>query len=201
MLCTVKFTKQLENGTFKRVSEKYLIAAMTFTDAEKRIYEELGTIIRGEFMITGIAPMELHDIFHYEDSDVWYNVKIAFDSDTEEGDKKKKVSQNFLVSAHSAKDAYDRTKESMKGMLVDFSIPSIKVSPIVEIFPYREELDKEISRRPLKEGEEKEFMEAPNGKRVFTSSGSDFSDDDFSELKCEMEDDDQSDYEDAKSVI
>ena len=61
----VKYTKQLENGSFKRVSEPYLLAAMTFTDAEARIYEELGTTIRGEFQVTGIARTDLHDIFKY----------------------------------------------------------------------------------------------------------------------------------------
>ena len=39
----VKYTKQLESGSFKRVSEPYLLSATTFTDAEARIYEELGT--------------------------------------------------------------------------------------------------------------------------------------------------------------
>ena len=51
----LKYTKQLDNGTLKRVTEPYLIAAMTFTDAEARIYEELGNAIRGEFMVSGIA--------------------------------------------------------------------------------------------------------------------------------------------------
>lgn len=54
-LVKVKYTKQLENGTFKRVSEPYLLAAMTFTDAEARIYEELGYVIKGEFAVTNIA--------------------------------------------------------------------------------------------------------------------------------------------------
>lgn len=40
----VRYTKQLENGTFKRVLEVYLLPAETFTDAEARIYEEMGTI-------------------------------------------------------------------------------------------------------------------------------------------------------------
>ena len=60
----VKYTKQLEDGTFKRVSEPYLVAAMTFTDAEARIYEELGSLIRGEFVVTGITRTDFHDIFH-----------------------------------------------------------------------------------------------------------------------------------------
>ena len=74
----VKYTKQLENGTFKRVTEPYLLASMTFTDAETRIYEELGSIIRGEFQVIGIARTEIHDIFHHEDSDEWFKIKIKW---------------------------------------------------------------------------------------------------------------------------
>jgi hypothetical protein len=141
----VKYTKMLENGTFKRVVEPYLLTAMTFSDAETRIYEELGTIVRGEFSVTAISRTDIHDIFHYEDSDVWYTCKIKFDSSTEEG-KSKKVSQTILVSAHSVKDATERLKESLATMMVDYVITGVVVSPLVDIFPYREELDKEISR-------------------------------------------------------
>jgi len=77
----VKYTKQLDDGTFKRVSEPYLLAAMTFTDAEARIYEELGSIIRGEFTVTNIARTEYHDIFYYEDADLWYKCKITYQSE------------------------------------------------------------------------------------------------------------------------
>ena len=68
----VKYTKQLDNGALKRVSEPYLLAAMTFTDAEARIYEELGQIIRGEFNVVGITRTEIHDIFAYDDVDTWF---------------------------------------------------------------------------------------------------------------------------------
>jgi hypothetical protein len=147
----VKYTKQLENGTFKRVTEPYLLASMTFTDAEARIYEELGSIIRGEFSVIGIARTEIHDIFHHEDSDEWFKIKISFKSEAEEGSKGKKVSQSFLISAHSVKDACERLKENLQGMMIDYTITSAVVSPIVEIFPYRGELDREISRTPIQE--------------------------------------------------
>jgi hypothetical protein len=166
----VKYTKQLDNGTLKRVSEPYLLAAMSFTDAEARIYEELGQIIRGEFNVVGITRTEIHDIFHYEDADIWYKVKLSYESVDPEGGKGKKVSQNFLVSAHSVKDAFDRIKESLSTMLVDFEIPSIMISPIVEIFPMKEELDKELSRRPLEEGE---VIETKSSTAVFSAPGSD----------------------------
>jgi hypothetical protein len=138
----VKYTKQMDDGTFKRVSEPYLLAAMTFTDAEARIYNELGALIRGEFIVNAITRTEIHDIFHYEDSEVWFNCRIKFESGDggEEGSKakKKKVSQTFLVTAHSVVNAYKRLHESLGGMMIDFQIPKIAVSPIVDIFPFEE---------------------------------------------------------------
>lgn len=149
----VKYTKQLEDGTFKRVSEPYLVAAMTFTDAEARIYEELGSTIRGEFMVTGITRADFHDIFHYEDADVWYKCKITFEAGGdggEEGARAKVVAQNFLVTAHSVKDAYERLKESLGGMMIDYQIPSVVVSPIIDVFPFgdKEEGEKVTEVKP-----------------------------------------------------
>ena len=167
----VKYTKQLEDGAFKRVTEPYLLAAMSFTDAEARIFEELGQTIRGEFNVVGISRTEIHDIFHYEDADVWYKVKVQYESTEGDESKTKKVTQNFLVSASSVKEAFDRIKESLSTLMVEFFIPTITQSPIVEIFPYKEELDKEISRRPLEDGE---VVESPNPRGVvYSSEGSD----------------------------
>lgn len=135
----VKYTRQLEDGTFKRVSEPYLVAAMTFTDAEARIYEELGSIIRGEFMVTHITRTDVHDIFHYEDADTWYKCIITYEAGGdggEEGAKAKKVSQTFLVSANSVKEANGRLNESLSGMMIDYNIKSVVLSPLVDIFPF-----------------------------------------------------------------
>lgn len=145
---TVRYTKQLEDGTFKRVSEPYLVAAMTHGDAEARIYEELGSVIRGEFMIVSVKRMDVHDIYHYEDADVWYKCKITYESGgdgLDEGAKSKKVSQFFLVSAHSVKDAYDRLKESLGGMMIDYVIPHIGISAIVDVFPFGDESEDRVA--------------------------------------------------------
>ena len=136
----VKYTKQLDNGGLKRVSEPYLLGAMTFTDAEARIYEELGSIIRGEFQVIGIARTEFQDVFQYEEEDVWYKCKISYEDIDNDSEKAKKVAQNFLVTASSVKEAFDRINESLSGLMVDYSILSISLSPIVDIFPYNEKL-------------------------------------------------------------
>lgn len=193
----VKYTKQLDNGALKRVSEPYLLAAMTFTDAEARIYEELGAVIRGEFAVTGIARTEVHDIFAYDDADIWYKAKVKYENFDADSEKAKKVTQNFLVSAHSVKEAFERIQESLQGLMVDFEIPSIVVSPIVEIFPYQEDLDREISRRPIEPQieEEEEDEDEGAGKAVFSASGSDIDDEDEEELEEETESEVEDDYD------
>lgn len=179
----VKYTKQLESGEFKRVSEPYLLSALTFTDAEARIYEELGAIIRGEFDVVSISRTELHDIFAYDDASTWWKCKVTYESAEHDSEKTKKVAQTFLVSADTAKEAYERIQESLSTLMVDFNIPSIIYSPIVDIFPPSENLDREISRRPL---EEFEAEQASPGKGVvFSAAGSDVEDD---EIESEIED-------------
>lgn len=134
----VKYTKQLDNGTLKRVTEPYLVYALSFTDAEARIYEELDSIVRGEFIVQGIARTELHDVFMHDDADVFYKCKVKYQSVDCDSEKGKKVTQIFLVTADSVAQAYERIKESLSGLMVDFEIPSIVVSPIVDIFPLKE---------------------------------------------------------------
>jgi hypothetical protein len=182
----VKYTKQLENGTFKRVSEPYLLAAMTFTDAEARIYEELGSSIRGEFQVTGIARTDLHDIFQYDDAEQWFKCKVTYDRIDEDGEKAKTISQNFLVSAAHVKEAYERIEESLATLMIDFNVVSITASPIVEIFPYREEDVQSPAQKAPKF--EEETTHTPI-RQVFSASGSD-SDDDLTDEDVFYDEDD-----------
>jgi hypothetical protein len=130
----VKYAKQLDNGALKRVTEPYLVAAHSFTDAEARIYDELGDTIRGEFHITAISKTEVHDIFFYDDADTFYKVKAKYQSEDIDSGKSKKVSQNFLVTANSVEQAAERINEHLYGSVVDFEIVSVVVSPIVDVF-------------------------------------------------------------------
>ena len=169
----VKYTKQLESGSFKRVSEPYLLSAMTFTDAEARIYEELGSFIRGEFSVMGITREDIQDIFQYDDADSWFKCKISYDNIDDEGDKKRTVTQNFLVSAKTVKDSYERIEESLETLMLDYQIISIIASPIVEIFPYKEEevaLPGKKSKMDAEENPPKSIGE------IFSAPGTDFDD-------------------------
>ncbi len=140
-MCKVKYQKEEENGRMKNVNEPYLVDAMSFTEAEARIYEELGSVIRGEFVVSGISKSKIIDVFHYDDSDVWYKCKITYSVEEESG-KEKKIKHYMLVSASDVKQAYERIYESLDNMLVTFSVPEVVETPILEIFPYISEEDK-----------------------------------------------------------
>lgn len=154
----VKYTKQLENGTFKRVSEPYLVNAYTFTDAEARIYEQLGQIIRGEFVVTNISRADFHDVFFYPDTDLWFKVKIKYMTADADSDKVKKVSQNFLISAGTVKEACERLQESLANTTLEFDITSSVVSPIIDVFVI-EASTEEDAKSNDKEVLETEFSE------------------------------------------
>jgi hypothetical protein len=152
---------------------------MTFTDAEARIYEELGSSIRGEFQVTGIARTDLHDIFQYDDAEQWFKCKVTYDRIDEDGEKAKTISQNFLVSAAHVKEAYERIEESLATLMIDFNVVSITASPIVEIFPYREEdVQSPVAKKmPIIE---EETQHTPI-RQVFSASGSDLDEDDLND--------------------
>lgn len=134
-ICKVKYTKDVD-GKLKKVTEPYLVDALSFTEAEARIHQELEQMVRGEFSVDNIAKGNFADIFHYEDATVWYKAKVTYITYDEESGKEKKTNHNMLVTANDLRDAYDRLLESLKGLMVDFDIPAITESPIIDIFPY-----------------------------------------------------------------
>lgn len=132
-----KYTKEFPDGTLKRVTEPYLVSALSFTEAEARMYKEVGEFVRGEFLITGINPTSYADIFHYDDAEDWFKCKVVYVTQDADSGRETKVSNSFLVSAHNVKEAYTRIEESLKGLMVAYEIPSIQRTSIVEIFPYQ----------------------------------------------------------------
>ena len=131
-----------ENAREKKVSETYLLDAVSFTEAETRIYKELVTMVSGEFSVTKISRTNLAEIISAEVGDRWYKAKVTFITFDEENGKEKRVSQFVLVFSNTVRNAYDQVIEAMKGMMADFEISGITESPIVDVFPYIPETQK-----------------------------------------------------------
>lgn len=193
----VKYTKQLEDGRLKRVTEPYVVDSVSFTDAEARIYEEVGQYVKGEFIIKGISRVDYADVFYYDDSEDWYKCKMTYLSvDADEG-KEKKINSNLLVTANSVREAFERIKESLSDMTVSFDLPSIMLTNIVDVIPYDPEAktgqEKVISYQDSSETDEEEEQEDQTQEQEETTdldSTSNESDDELSHEGDEVNEDD-----------
>lgn len=139
--CKVKYQREDENGIFKRVTEAYLLDAVSFTEAETKIYEAMGERVSGEFAIASINKTNFIDVFYYPDADIWHKCKVTYYI-AEENGKEKKVVNYFLVTAKDVKEAYERIHLSLHNMLVSFRVPDITESPILEVLEQEESAEK-----------------------------------------------------------
>ena len=136
--CKVKYDKMQENGTVKAVTEPYLVNALSFTEAEARITEEISPFISGEFSVAAVKRDNLAEIFYDDKGDKWYKVKTVFITIDERSGVEKKKASFILVQAACFKDALDNFMEGMKGTISDFEIASITETALMDV--YRENL-------------------------------------------------------------
>lgn len=132
--CKVRYDKMMENGAQKKVNEPYLIDALSFTEAEARIIEEITPFISGEFSVSAVKRTKISEIFWDDGADKWYLVKVAFITIDEKTAVEKKTTSLILVAASDFKGAYDNFMEGMKGTMADFDIVSITETPIMDVY-------------------------------------------------------------------
>lgn len=132
--CKARFDKMMENGALKKVTEPYMVDALSFTEAEARIIEELTPFVSGEFSVSAVKKTKISEIFWDDSADKWYLVKVAFITIDEKTAAEKKSISQILVAASDFKGAYDNFMEGMKGTMADFDIVSINETPIMDVY-------------------------------------------------------------------
>lgn len=138
---SVRFDKTLENGTVKKVTELYLVDALSFTEAEARIIEEVTPCISGDFTVSAVKKSKIAEIFWDNTGDKWYQVKVAFITIDEKTAAEKRTVSVIMVQASDFKDAHANFIAGMKGTMADFEIVSIAETNIMDV--YKAKLSKE----------------------------------------------------------
>lgn len=135
--CKVRYDKMQENGAVKKVNEPYLVDAVTFTEAEARIIEEMTPFISGDFSISAVKKTKIAEIFfdRRDSADRYYMVKVNFITLDEKSGVEKKSASFILVQAGDFKGALDRFEEGMKGSAADYEIASITETPLMDVYP------------------------------------------------------------------
>ena len=132
--CKVRYEKLMENGMQKKVNEPYMVDALSFTEAEARIIEEVTPFISGDFSVSAVKRTNISEIFWDDTADKWYHVKVNFITIDEKSAVEKKTTSHILVAASDFKGALDNFMEGMKGTMADFEIASIAETTIMDVY-------------------------------------------------------------------
>jgi hypothetical protein len=134
--CAIKYEKTAEEGKIVNVSETYLVDALSFTEAEARITEEMKPFISGEFIVSNIRRAKINELFENENGDKWYKSKVYFISLDEEKGIEKRTASTMMVQASNVKEAWDGLQEGMKGTMADYEVASIVETLILDVYPF-----------------------------------------------------------------
>ncbi|WP_368109538.1 DUF4494 domain-containing protein [Bacteroides salyersiae] len=135
---SIRYQKIAENGMEKKVTEKYLFDALSFTESEGKCIEEMTPFISGEFTVSDIKRANYSEIFFSEEesADRWFKCKLVFITLDEKSGAEKKTSTHVLVQASDLRDAVKKLDEGMKGTMADYQIASVSETAIMDVYPY-----------------------------------------------------------------
>jgi len=137
--CKVSYEKASESGMPKRVTEPYLVDALSFTEAEARIIEEIRPYISGEFTVVDIKRTRLAELFFNPAGDRYYRIKVFFITLDEKSGAEKKTAVQMLAQASSVRNAVEVVEEGMKGTMADYTVSSITETSLIDVFPFSAE--------------------------------------------------------------
>ena len=136
--CKVRYDKTLETGLLKKVTESYLVDALSFTEAEERFLQEIEPMMSGEYSVSDIKRAKIAELFESIDTtdDKWYKAKVAYIAHDEKKGVEKRTNQIMLSQAKDLRVAVQNLDKGMQGTMGDWDIISIAETPIMDIFKF-----------------------------------------------------------------
>lgn len=137
--CKIRYEKTMEDGLPKKVSEVYVIDALSFSEAEERIMEEMSSYISGEIELVDVKIAPYKEIFFADNNltDRWFKAKVVYITIDERTQREKRMPVMVLVNAGNINSAIKNTDEVMGGTMIDYAITAIQETKIFDVFEYK----------------------------------------------------------------
>ena len=134
----VKYQKMMEDGSEKVVSERYVVDALSFTEAESAIIEEMSAYVSGELKVSNLGKASYNEIFFsdVDDDDKWYKAKLQFITIDEKTEKEKRSNVTYLVQAKSLARALRYIDEVMGKTMIDYDVVGLNETKIFDVFEH-----------------------------------------------------------------
>ena len=145
----VKYQKMQEDGTEKVVTERYVVDALSFTEAENTIIDEMSVYVSGEMTVSNLCKAKYNEIFFSDvnDDDKFYTCKLQFITIDDKSDKEKRSNVNYLVQAKSLARALRYIDEVMGKTMIDYDIVGINETKIYDVFEHKSLSDEAIEKK------------------------------------------------------
>ena len=137
--CKIRYEKIMEDGLPKKINDIYVVDALSFSEAEERIIEEMSSYISGEIEIVDVKIAPYREIFFADDNlaDQWFKAKLSFITIDERSNKEKRTSMMYLVNAGNISSAINNIDKVMSGTMIDYVTTSISATKIFDVFEYK----------------------------------------------------------------
>jgi hypothetical protein len=134
----VRYEKTMDDGMEKKVTEQYVVDALSFTEAEGRAYDLIHPYVTGDMDIRAIKRAPYGEVFFSdkENDDKWYKAKLQFITIDDKTEKEKRSNVYYLVQADTIARAKSNLDEVMKGTMIDYEIVSITETPTMDVFDH-----------------------------------------------------------------
>ena len=146
----IRYEKMMDDGKQKMVTEQYVVDALSFTEAEASIIEEMSSYISGEFKVTGISQSSYGEIFFsdIDTDDRFFKVKLQFITIDEKTEKEKRSNVIYLVQAHTLQQATKNIEEVMSSTMIDYAIVAVQETQIMDVFEHNAAKKSEVDDKP-----------------------------------------------------
>ena len=137
--CKIRYEKVMEDGLPKKINDVYVVDALSFSEAEERIIEEMSSYISGEIEIVDVKIAPYREVFFADDNlaDQWFKAKLSFITIDERTNKEKRTSTMYLVNAGNISSAINNIDKVMSGTMIDYVTTSISATKIFDVFEYK----------------------------------------------------------------
>ena len=134
----MRYDKVHEDGYEKKVTESYVVDALSCGEAEKTAIEFLGSYVSGEIQVVNINPMKFQEVFfnEQESCDRYYKAILQFITIDEKTEREKHTQVYYLVQASSFDNCKDTIRTIMDGTMIDYQIASVSETKVIDVIEH-----------------------------------------------------------------
>lgn len=135
-LCKVAYERQADEMGMKKVTESYLVDALSFTEAEERVIKEVTPFVSvGELEVVNIRPMRLAELLLDEESGKYYRAKVNLTTIDTAG-QERKVGTAMIVQADSLLEGTKSLLAHLDSGVSAYELVSIGELDILDVYQY-----------------------------------------------------------------